>query len=189
MAGEGKEEEEPEGELVAGPSGEAIVHSSGNALLCFTTPPFCSFNKSLTILYYILLWHTPSLLSGFPFCILLLPHILGQILITDESDEEGEVVITETKKEQELGVIHSWMEVGDLPALPEEEAWGLSCEVCSSSFFSISFNLFFLFFSLQSLHLSLMLLIDLPFSFQGLNLLRRARALQEEARQLEAEGL
>ena len=30
--GDIKEEEEPEGEVVAGPSGEAIVHSSGNML-------------------------------------------------------------------------------------------------------------------------------------------------------------
>ena len=35
--GDVKEEEEPEGEAVAGPSSEAIVHSSGNTLLCFTT--------------------------------------------------------------------------------------------------------------------------------------------------------
>ena len=40
MVGEGKEEEEPEGEAVTGPSGEAVVHCSGNALLCFTMPPF-----------------------------------------------------------------------------------------------------------------------------------------------------
>ena len=30
----------------------------------------------------------------------------------------------ETKEKQELGVICSWMEVGDLPALPKEEVWG-----------------------------------------------------------------
>ena len=33
MVGESKEEEEPEGEEVPGPSGEAIVYSSGNASL------------------------------------------------------------------------------------------------------------------------------------------------------------
>ena len=47
MVEEGREEEEPEGEVVAGPSGEAIVYSSGNALLCSTMSPFF---KSLTIL-------------------------------------------------------------------------------------------------------------------------------------------
>ena len=128
-----KEEEEPKREAVAGPSGQAIVHSSGNAFLCFITSLFF---KSLTILCYILLWHIPPPLSGFPFCILFLPHILGQILLIDESDEK-EVGIPETKEEQELAVVCSWMEEGGLPALAEEEAWGLLCEVCPPFFFNI----------------------------------------------------
>ena len=56
------------------------------------------------------------------------------MLLTDESDEE-ELVITETKEEQELGVICSWMDVGGFPVLPEEEVQWLLCKVCSSSFF------------------------------------------------------
>ena len=35
IVGDVKEEEEPEGEVVAGPSGEVIVHSSGNMLPIF----------------------------------------------------------------------------------------------------------------------------------------------------------
>ena len=50
-----EEEEEPEGEVVAGPSGEAVVYSFGN------TPLFFFLNKSLHQLYY-----TPPLLGEFP---------------------------------------------------------------------------------------------------------------------------
>ena len=65
MVGEGREEEEPEGEAVAGPSGEGIVYSSGNALLCSTMPPVF---KSLTLsmaysstIEWISIWHLVSL--------------------------------------------------------------------------------------------------------------------------------
>ena len=51
----------------------------------------------------------------------------GLVFLIDDSDEEE---VTEIKAEQELGVIHSWMEMGGFPALPKEEAWGLLCEVC-----------------------------------------------------------
>ena len=87
------------------------------------------------------------------------------------------MVKTETKEEQELGVICSWMEVGaSWHCLRKRQ--GLFCEVCSSSF------------SLQSLHLSFGATYrPPPFSFQGLSLLRRASALQEDGQQLEAEGL
>ena len=79
------------------------------------------------------------------------------------------------------------MEVGGFSVLPEEEVWGLLGKVCSSTFFQ--YPLIFSLFSLQSSYLSLILLVDFCFSFQGLNLLTRASALWEEAQQLEAEGL
>ena len=101
------EEEEPEGKVVAGPSGEAVVYSSGNIPLF----PFFHVISSTC-----------------------LPLTSWLILLTDESDEEEEVV-TGTKEEQELGVVQSWMEVGGLPTLPEEEAQGLLCEVFPFLFF------------------------------------------------------
>ena len=45
----------------------------------------------------------------------------GLVSLADESDEEEEA--REVKKEeQELKMVYSWMEVGGLPALAEEEA-------------------------------------------------------------------
>ena len=46
----------------------------------------------------------------------------------DESSEEEEIR-GETKEEQEFGVVWSWMEVGGLPMLAEEEAQKLLQEV------------------------------------------------------------
>ena len=106
----GEEEKEPEGTAVVKPSAEAIVYSSSN------TPLFFFSNKSFHELFYITF-----------YCIILLhdwvdlhpkscfPLISWPILLTDESDEEGEAVM-DTKEEQELGVM-----VGGLPALPEED--------------------------------------------------------------------
>ena len=73
-------------------------------------------------------------------------HILILILSTDESDEET-VLKPKTKEEEELGIVHSWMEVGSFPALPEEEARGLLQEVgllflsdtCMTVFLNFSF--------------------------------------------------
>ena len=69
-----------------------------------------------------------------------LPLTSWLILHTDESDEEDEVV-TGTKEEQELGVVQSWMEAGGLPTLPEEEAWGLLCNVFHLLYFLTFFSL------------------------------------------------
>ena len=62
-----------------------------------------------------------NILLGFS----LIPWLVS---LADESDE-GEESRGETKEEQELGVVKSWMEVGGLPALAKEEAQGLLCEV------------------------------------------------------------
>ena len=118
------DEEEPEGEVVAGPSGEATVYSSGNIPLSLSLFSTSFHQPYFTTFYYIILlhdwmdWHPES----------CLPLTSWLILLTDESDEEKEVV-TWTKEEQELGVVQSWMEVGGLPALPEEESLGLLCKV------------------------------------------------------------
>ena len=56
----------------------------------------------------------------------------GLVFLIDESGEE-EVVKSETKEEHELGIIHSWMQVGAFPVLPEEETQGLLWEVGFSS--------------------------------------------------------
>ena len=42
-----------------------------------------------------------------------------------------------TKEEEEVDVLHSWMEVGGLPAWPKEEAKGLLAEVNSFPCFSM----------------------------------------------------
>ena len=114
--GDVKEAEEPEGKAVVGPSGEAILHSSGN------TPSFLSF--SLLLFYFFFFCKT----SHQPFhCEMGLLFNLAflssswSILHADESKSEEEVKV-ETKEEEELGILQSWMEVGGLPALDEVEA-------------------------------------------------------------------
>ena len=61
--------------------------------------------------------HTSWLLIEFP-------GMSAFVLPADELSEEEEAREV-TKKECELGVATSWMEVGGLPALAEEEAQGL----------------------------------------------------------------
>ena len=138
-----EKEEEPEGKVVVGPSGETIVYSSGNIPL-FLSFFFMSFHQLyFTTFYYIILFH--DWMDWYPES--CLPLTSWFILLTDESDEEEEVV-TGTKEEQELVVIHVWMEEGGCLALDEREAQGLLCEVLvsvqhnSSSFiFSILLSL------------------------------------------------
>ena len=70
----------------------------------------------------------------------------------------------ETKEEQELGVICSWMEEGASQHCLRRRHRVIVQGMFLFFFFWISFNLFFLlFFSLQSSHLSLILPIDFPF--------------------------
>ena len=40
-----------------------------------------------------------------------------------------------TKEDEEVDVVHSWMEAGDFPAHPEEEAKGLLAEASSLPIF------------------------------------------------------
>ena len=58
-----------------------------------------------------------------------------QLSSLDESEEE-ERTRPATKEEKDVNVLQSWMEVGDLPACPEEEAKGLLAEVNSFPCFS-----------------------------------------------------
>ena len=129
VVGESREgEEELEGEVVVGPSRDAVVYSSGNIpLLFFLTNHFINYN---ILLHY---WVNSHLESYFSL-------ISWPILFADESDEEGEVM-AETKEEEDLGVVQSWMQVGGLPALPEEEVQGLLCEVSPLFFLSHSLAL------------------------------------------------
>ena len=112
--GEDREEEKPEGEVVAGPSGEGVVHSSGNAPLFFLLE-----NYFINLYYIIFLCYW--VYSHLELCSFL-------ILLAHESDEEGGVM-TETKEEQELGVMWSWIEVRGFPTLDEGEVQKLSQEV------------------------------------------------------------
>ena len=99
--GDIKEEEEPEGEVVAEPSGEAIVHSSGNM-----------FPISLTLIIIIILC------PFFNHSVMRWIFILIPCADDSESEEEAQVG---TKEEEELGILCSWMEVGGLPMLDEVE--------------------------------------------------------------------
>ena len=91
-----------------------------------------------------------------------LPLTSWLILLTDESDEEEEMV-TGTKEEQELGVIHVWMEEGSCPALDKSEPQGLLCEVLVSVY--TTHPLYLLNFALPILQLSLTCQITFfPFS-------------------------
>ena len=56
------------------------------------------------------------------------PCMFGPVLLADESDKEEEAREV-MKEEHELGVAHSWMQVGGFPALAEEEVQGLLSEV------------------------------------------------------------
>ena len=77
---------------------------------------------------------TGSLL--FPLFLLLYganPYLCQVVLLfitfpSDESEEE-ERAKSATKEEEDVDVLHSWMEVGGHPACPEEEAKGLLAEV------------------------------------------------------------
>ena len=92
------------------------------------------------------------------------------ILFADESNEEGEVEV-ETKEEWELGVVQSWKEVEGFPALPEEEAWGLFCEV--STF--LSFSLVLACISHSPCVLSLIPMLTLYFLFSGSELAKEGQ--------------
>ena len=165
--GDVKEEEEPEGEVVVGPSGEAIVYSSGNM-----------FPISLTLIIIIILctFSNHSLMRWI--------FILISCADDSESEEEAQVV---TKEEEELGILCSWMEMGGLPMLDEVEVQKLLQEV-GSLFLPDTYMAVFLTFSF--------LLPISALTFQGLGMLRRASTLkeeacclEEEAQQLEMEGL
>ena len=144
-----EKEEEPEGEEL----GESDTGSSLlpplfiNLLIKFH---FC------TCLHFLSLFHDPS--------------------SSDDSEEgNGEEERPMTREEEDVDILHSWIEVGGQPALPEGEAQGLLAEV--SKFprlfafhlpLSIPCFLFFLFathFSLTILRYRL--LLALPSFFVG----------------------
>ena len=67
----------------------------------------------------------------------------GFLSLTDESSEEEEVKAV-TKVEDEVDMAHSWMEVGGMTVMVEEEAQGLLHQIflpawyCSSPFTILS---------------------------------------------------
>ena len=112
------EEEEPEGEAVVGPSRETTAHSSGN------TPPVPLIYPDInSYIYIILTYHYSSLTSFFSF-----------FLADEYADEEGSR--PQTKEEEDIDMLCSWIQVVDFPAWPEEEAPGLLLEESFLSFFS-----------------------------------------------------
>ena len=87
----------------------------------------------------------------------------------------------QTKEEEDIDILCSWVQVGGFPANPEEEAWGLLLEVSLLSSLSL----------LLLVWLSTSLYIPTPvfsFIFQGLDLLKRAGSMREEAHRLEMEA-
>ena len=113
---------------MVGPSGEATTHSSGN------TPPFLSF-PLLSIYICTFFFNISSL---------ILTSFFWSISCADKSESETEVRV-ETKEEEDLGILRSWMEVGGIPALDEGEARRLLQELGSSFPFLASFGFLFLF--------------------------------------------
>ena len=121
----GEEEKEPEGIAVVGPSWEAIVYSSGNTpLFCFLTNHFMNcFILHLTASY--------SSMIGW---ICILNHASPSYLGPSCSQMS---LMNRVKQWQRLRRSRSWgwgkieWRWG-LPALPEEEAQGLLCEVFPS---------------------------------------------------------
>ena len=88
------------------------------------------------------------------------------ILPADEPSEEEEAREV-TKEEHELGVVKSWMEIGGVPALAEEEARGLLHDVYP--FYLVCFSLSTPFYHC-SYFLSLIFVMDphfFPFSGFG----------------------
>ena len=175
VVGKSRGGEEPEGEVVAGPSGETMVYSSGNTPLFL----FCFFLTNHFTNYTILL----MLLGEFPSGIMLLPHIVAHLARRwvqwgrpgDCRDEGG----TGAGSCAEL----------DGGGGPSSIAWGggmgaVVWGIPPFSFFSLDLH-----FS-QCLYLNLMLMLDPIFSLLwGLNLLKRASTLWKEAQQLKSEGL
>ena len=102
VAGKGVREEEPEGEDLAEEKG------SGNHLhnIITSLPQLVLIPISMSPLF------TYQVSSP------------GLVFLTDDSNEEV-APRPETKEVWDLGIIHSWVQVGGFPALPEEEAWGL----------------------------------------------------------------
>ena len=99
------EEEEPEGEAVAGPGKEATAHSSGNTP---SVPLISLVINSYICTFFFSTCHYSSL-------------TLGIFFLADESADE-EVPRPQTKEEEDINMLHSWMQVGDFPAQPDKEA-------------------------------------------------------------------
>ena len=99
-----------------------------------------------------------------------------------------EMVKLLTKEEEEVEVMQSWVEDGNIPAWPEEEAKGLLAEASLSPCPPILPSSLYSSIGTESSFYSLAFLSGLSVSllfFQGLWSLQQASQLQEEAWKLE----
>ena len=96
------EEEEPEGETVAGPSGEATIHNFG------ITPSSFSLLLLIYVYTYIYIY-----ILFFSFAHPT-PESVPFFSWADESTDE-ELVRPRTKEEEDVETLHSWMQVGGFP--------------------------------------------------------------------------
>ena len=93
------EEEEPEGEAMAGLSGEATIHSSG------ITPSLLSFLLLLICAYT----YAYFFFSTHPSCIF--HSRVSPFFLADESIKE-EIHRLKTKEEEDVDTLCSWVQVG-----------------------------------------------------------------------------
>ena len=94
------EEDEPEGEAVAGPSGEATIQSSG------ITPSLLSFLLLLIYMYtYAYIFFQHILVAHFT------PEFLPCLFLADESTDE-ETHRPKSKGEEDVDTLYSWVQVG-----------------------------------------------------------------------------
>ena len=167
------EEEEPEGEAVAGPSGGATMHSSG------ITPSLLSF--SLLSIYAYTYTHI-----FFSTSLLYISLLSFSLFLADKSTDE-EIFRPKTKEEEDVDILCSWVQVGG-SLLNWRRRHGGFCWKWVYFLFSFGFYVTFNFFSHSY--------PCIFFIFYRLDLLKRAGTLWEEAHKLEmasqhleAEGL
>ena len=167
-----EKEEEPEGEVL----GESDTGSLLLPSLCF------HFNLTSSFLY-----------------LFTLPLFFHNFSLLDDSKEGNEEERRPmTKEEEDVDILHSWMEVGGQPALPEGEAQGLLAEVSKfPCLFSISPSSFYPLFSfsdllpiLPSQSWCVRLLLAISSFFVGFETAPAVPAMKrEEAKRLKVEAL
>ena len=113
------------------------------------------------------------------FFLHVLTHLQSFILFLLDESTEGEVAYPLTKEEEEVETMRSWIEAGGFPAWPEGEAKAVLMEVGPSS--CIYLPIYMKLSMMADIHLFLL------FCFQGIDLLKKASHLRQEACRLEEE--